>query len=808
MSQALKKAAPKPGKNVILSDGDEAWLVGSAADDKFVGGAGKTMAGLTGNDIYVVTSKDDRVVEKAGGGDDTVQVSQQRYYELAENVENVVFYGMSQGRGNDLDNDIRGSVYDQVLEGAGGNDTIKGGGGADTFLFRPGSGADVITDFSAADLVRLDGYGLMTFAEVKGAMRQDGEDVVLRLSDTDLVRFENTRIADFRGEQFQLPIDVSKLQITFAEEFDGLSLYNAETHQGIWTASTKSSQQTTSHSYINPNDPSMKAGGINPFSVANGVMTITATPTTDATRGLADGKDYTSGKLTTEDTFYQKYGYFEMRATLPQGQGAWPAFWLWPAGERGQNKRELDIMEQVADGYSHVAAHYARDGKGTTSSYNEYMGEIAGYHTYGMLWTEKEIAWYIDGVEVYSIPTPPDLNQPMHIIVNLAMGGSWAGDPNLAQGAQQMHVDYVRAYSVDPQATSADVNAGGLASKGPAATPPPPAGDANGPGSGGQVGGSSSHDALYGGSGADGFFGGLGNDLLDGRGGSDTASYYNAPKAVYVNLSLQVAQDTGGGGVDTLISIENLTGSEWNDGFIGNEAANTLDGVRGDDKLAGGAGDDTLIGGVGDDVLEGGIGNDILDGASGTDVASYAGAASGVRVSLADIKAQDTLGAGTDTLVDMESLIGSAHNDLLTGNRLSNVIEGGDGADVIDGADGADVITGGLGGDTIAGGGGSDRFIFNSVAESRAGNSDWLVDYRGNDIIDLSAIDADESLAGNQAFSFIGSSGFTRTAGELRIEKGLGGFSIYGDVNGDGQADLHIEIVSNIKTIVWGDFIL
>ena len=186
--------------------------------------------------------------------------------------------------------------------------------------------------------------------------------------------------------------------------------------------------------------------------------------------------------------------------------------------------------------------------------------------------------------------------------------------------------------------------------------------------------------------------------------GTDTASYADATGGVTVSLALETAQITGGAGTDTLSNFENLTGSAFNDTLAGDDNDNTINGGAGTDTVSyadaadavtvsladqgtaqdtGGAGSDTLTnfenltgsahddtltgdgnantlsGLAGDDTLEGGAGNDTLDGGDGTDTASYIGAASGVTVSLAISTAQNTFGAGTDTLTNIENLTGS-----------------------------------------------------------------------------------------------------------------------------------------------------
>jgi len=197
--------------------------------------------------------------------------------------------------------------------------------------------------------------------------------------------------------------------------------------------------------------------------------------------------------------------------------------------------------------------------------------------------------------------------------------------------------------------------------------------------------GSTGNDTMTGGNGDDLFLGGAGNDKMDGGPGSDTAAYGDAASAVTVDLALTGSQNTIGAGTDTLISIEQLIGSKFNDTLFGNSGNNTL---------------------------EGGPGNDKLDGRDGYDFASYATAAAGVTVSLALTGAQNTIGAGTDTLVHIEGLIGSDYNDTLTGNSGNNILQGGNGNDALNGGAGNDTLVPGLGNDTVNGGDGNDTIDF------------------------------------------------------------------------------------------------
>ena len=136
-----------------------------------------------------------------------------------------------------------------------------------------------------------------------------------------------------------------------------------------------------------------------------------------------------------------------------------------------------------------------------------------------------------------------------------------------------------------------------------------------------------------------------GNNTLVGGAGNDTVSYANAGAGVTVNLALDgTAQNTIGAGTDTLSGFENVTGSDFND---------TLTGDKNDN---------------------------ILDGGAGVDTVSYAGALSGVTVSLA---AGTASGAGSDTLLNFENVIGSGLNDTIEGDDGDNILAGGAGTDTL-----------------------------------------------------------------------------------------------------------------------------
>ena len=228
-------------------------------------------------------------------------------------------------------------------------------------------------------------------------------------------------------------------------------------------------------------------------------------------------------------------------------------------------------------------------------------------------------------------------------------------------------------------------------------------------------------DSLFGGAEDDMIEGGLGDDLMNGGAGNDTVSYIYPAKAVTVDLSITSKQDTVGAGVDTLTGFENILGSIENDTLIGNDEDNVLTGSAGDDVLRGMGGKDTLLGEEGNDKLFGGESADILSGSLGDDLldgyteggdpaddididsVSYVEAEGGVVIDLRiSGVAQDTISAGKDTLQNVEGVMGSEYDDILTGSADDNIILGQGGDDILEGGQGDDVIFGGEGFDFIS----------------------------------------------------------------------------------------------------------
>jgi Ca2+-binding RTX toxin-like protein len=228
-----------------------------------------------------------------------------------------------------------------------------------------------------------------------------------------------------------------------------------------------------------------------------------------------------------------------------------------------------------------------------------------------------------------------------------------------------------------------------------------------------------------------------------------------------------------------------------------------------------------LTGNTLNNVLYAGAGNNVLNGVSGVDTASYQFATAAVSVSLATTAAQATGGSGSDTLQNMDNLVGSGFHDTLVGDAQANTLnglalndylDGGAGNDVLLGGDGTDLLIGGLGQDFLSGGAGSDTFDFNALNETGLTNTTWDVisDFvHGTDKLDLATLDADAALAGDQAFTapVLGGtfSGVFASPGDLYFD--TVGHLLYGNTDADSAAEFAIQLVG-VTTLTAADLFL
>jgi beta-glucanase (GH16 family) len=237
-------------------------------------------------------------------------------------------------------------------------------------------------------------------------------------------------------------IDPAGLVLSFDENFDRLDV-SARGPGTRWTAHTPWNGDFGDAEFVNPTRNY-------PFTIHNGVLRIEAKKT-------VKGK-WQSGLLASTDAkevgFKQLYGYFEMRARFPAGEGVWPAFWL---ASRGEEKAiEVDVVEH----YGHSPNQYTaslhiwdRKVPKLSQSFHQRVpvspGALsAGFHTYGVSVQQDRIRYFLDRQEVWSMPTPPELQRPFIILVDLALGAGWPIQNTPSPSF--MEVDYIRVWSFPP----------------------------------------------------------------------------------------------------------------------------------------------------------------------------------------------------------------------------------------------------------------------------------------------------------------------------------------------------------------------
>ena len=276
-----------------------------------------------------------------------------------------------------------------------------------------------------------------------------------------------------------------------------------------------------------------------------------------------------------------------------------------------------------------------------------------------------------------------------------------------------------------------------------------------------------------------------GNDILNGGAGADSMTGGLNNDTYYVDNKGDVVREASAGGTDLVNSYLSAytLGANVENGRIVTTSTTSLTG-------------NTLA-----NVLYAGAGSNAINGGLGTDTVSYQYAGTAVTASLATTAVQATGGSGSDTLVSIENLIGSAYADKLTGNTGANALNGGAGNDL---------LTGGLGADKLTGGTGTDRFDFNALAEMGliSTTRDTITDFKTSegDKIDLLGVDANTALTGNQAFTYLGAvSAFTGNAtGQLRFDATA--HILYGSTDADTAAEFAI-VLTGVSSLASADLV-
>jgi Ca2+-binding RTX toxin-like protein len=792
----------------LIGSGFNDNLTGNTANNVLDGGAGSdflngatgadTMLGGDGTDAYCVDHAGDLVSESnsslATGGNDVVY-SYLAAYTLTTNVERLrlMLAGASNGTGNGLDNTLYAGDGNNVLDGAGGNDT-------DSYAL---ASAGVTVSLATAGAQATGGSGSDTLISIENLTGSGFNDALTGNAGNNVLDggAGNDTLNGGTGADTMLGGDGSDFY-TIDHAGDVVTETNAAAAGGIDTVNALVDHTLGAHV---ENLKLIAAGTVN--GTGNGLDNLIYAGSGNNVINGAGGNDTVSYTLA----------------------GAGVTISLATAGAQATGGSASDTLISI----EHLIGSGFNDNLTGNTANNVLDGGAGSDFLNGATGADTMLGG--DGIDSYCVDHAGDL-------VSESNG-------SLATGGNDVVYSYLAAYTL-----TANVERLRLML----------AGASNGTGNG-------LDNTLY---------AGAGNNVLDGAAGNDTVSYAFASAGVTLSLTTAGAQATGGSGSDTLISIENLIGSGFNDSLIGNTANNVLDGGAGSDFLNGATGADNMLGGDGtdsycvdhagdlvsesnsslatggndivysylstytltanverlrlmlagasngtgnalDNTLYAGDGNNVLDGVSGVDTASYQFATAAVSVGLATTAAQFTGGSGSDTLQNIDNLVGSnfhdtlvgdAHANTLYGLALNDYLDGGAGNDVLLGGDGTDLLIGGPGQDLLTGGAGSDTFDFNALNETGLTSITWDVisDFlSGTDKIDLATLDADTALAGDQAFTapVLGGtfSGVFASPGDLYFDTTA--HVLYGNNDADSAAEFAIQLVG-VTTLTAADLFL
>jgi hypothetical protein len=229
-----------------------------------------------------------------------------------------------------------------------------------------------------------------------------------------------------QDRQTQAGVGECDWELTFEDNFEGDDLDTK-----LWDTGYKAGDHEAQY-YVD-----------DAFELEDGILKIRAEE-----RQVRD-REYTSGILTTQDIFDQRYGRFTIRAKVPVGQGLWPAFWLLPSSEN--YPLEIDVFEILGHEPDtvYMTNHWRDEDSGKSTFHTRgFQGPDFSqeFHIFEIIWRPGEIVWFVNGVErARETRGVPD--EPMFLLLNLAVGGKWPGYPDDSTPfPSYLEVDYVRVY--------------------------------------------------------------------------------------------------------------------------------------------------------------------------------------------------------------------------------------------------------------------------------------------------------------------------------------------------------------------------
>ena len=650
--------------------------------------------------------------------------------------------------GNDL---IRGLGGDDTLYGRGGNDTLEGGAGSDLFRFDPGDGSDTITDFdaSAGDRLEFTGGLFADLVAVQAAATATEEgNLEITLSETETLTLENTSPDALTADTVTtLDADGEDTTIPPLNRFvNGTNFDDPDLSSGPGNDVLNGNRGNDVLNGGAGNDELTGGPGSDTFSF---FPTVGSDRVTDFNAGDGDRLQFNNGLFADLNA---------VRAVATETDGNL---------EIAISETETLTVDgaSLADLTVDTVTTLDAEGNDTTSMPRPTgVLRITGDDVIPGEGEPVTLTASADGLGAVQYQWQRSTDSGFEDIAN-ATGETYAlGDADTGRTVR-VQVSYTDSNGTDETVAlvaslptdNARTEIEEFAAAFPSST----------------LLGTADDDVLTGSPGDDTFIGGIngaGADRFEGGTGNDSVQYFVRGDTTDLTVNLETGRgENGTAQGDTFVSIENVATGGGDDTIIGNAANNKLVGLFGDDTLRGGPGNDELDDGPGNDTLEGGDGDDVLFNVEGNDSLSGGPGndvlwAGGSRAALEGVSDDDTLdgGAGndtvtyeglgfsegrfagveaslvtgqatvtgfntvddpdrempltsTDTLINIENLVGGEDDDTLTGDREANRLDGARGNDIINGGNGNDHITGGTGNDTLTGGDGDDVFRFNAV---------------------------------------------------------------------------------------------
>jgi Ca2+-binding RTX toxin-like protein len=699
----------------LTGNSSDNYLIGNTGNNVLNGGGGTdTLEGGSGDDTYIVDRTADIVREDANGGTDSVTSSAS--YVLSANVENLRLAGTQNinGTGNELDNRIVGNTGANILDGGAGHDLLVGGAGNDTYVVDGGDTVQELVDggvdtvLSSASWTLDDNLEVLTLSgtgNISGTGNELNNTITGNSGNNVLDGKEGIDIVDGGNGSDTIYVDDSA-DIAIDTGYTGTDLVKS----------------TVSYQIGNGIENLTLMGALAIDGTGNGANNQIVGNSADNVLVGGWGSDKLYGGAGNDTLYANNKDEFFLRGDQDELYGGLGNDKYYVTSD------SVDVVEQAGEGtdtvYASVEGSYALGanienlvlaGADVDATGNALANDITGTAGSNVIdgGAGGDTMRGLEGDDTYIVDNASDK----------VVEGLLGGDDTVVST-----ISYTLGAEVENLTLA---GAAAIAGTGNALN--------------NHITGNSAANVLVGGAGNDLILGGGGNDridagdgndgiysygteTIDGGLGSDIVYYAYSTTGVKVDLSLTTAQNTTGAGNQLLVGIERVSGSALGDDtLLGNALVNRLIGRGGDDRLDGKGGDDLLEGGTGQDILTGGAGNDTLVGGDDADSASYFAETAGVTVNLNILTAQNTVGAGIDTLSGIENLLGSnIGNDTLTGDVEDNILrgyggndrlEGGEGNNLLDGRDGNDLFIAHQGNDIIEGGAGVDTVDYSAARE-------------------------------------------------------------------------------------------